>query len=251
MRKFILIISAVLFTPLLVAHGQLSPLIINFDVTPKLTAATPVNLNFQLKIGLTPNAVPGCPASTDGFYWSVEERYQGSQGDYYRLVRTGFSSWPANGPAVLDFTDSVSPVGNPRYITFWASADCDNYTDGGLGQSSPVTVEVSGGQGSFSGTSGANGKGQNQALNFQIQNPVVGSPKNVLDFGILIANWIFNIAIPIVIIFIIYGGFKFVISRGNPSKVQEAKRLLWYTVIGLAIVLIGKGFIVLIQSILG
>ncbi len=236
-----------------VVNAQLSPISIGFNVIPKIVSSTPADFNFGLSFTLNSGAIPSCPGynprSSDGFYWSVEERYQSLQGDYYRLIRTGFSKWPgASSPVALDFTENIAPVGNPRYITFWASADCSTYIGGGLIQSSPVTVQISSGQGGFIETANS---GKGQPIDFKIQNPIVGNPTNVLGVGIIIANWIFNIAIPVTVVFIIYAGFKFIISRGNPGKVQEARRLLWYTVIGLTIVLIGKGFIVLIQSILG
>ncbi len=165
------------------------------------------------------------------------------------MIKTGSSLWPVAGsPVVLDFTQNISPVGNPRFISFLASADCDTYVGGGLVSSSWITIE------NLSGDSGFiinSNNGTDQNVNFGITNPVIGNPNNVLAVGLLIANWIFNIVIPIAVGLFIYAGFRFVTSRGNPGGVQEGKRLLWYTIIGLAIVLIGKGFIVLIQSILG
>ncbi|TSC90903.1 MAG: hypothetical protein CEN90_735 [Parcubacteria group bacterium Licking1014_17] len=62
---------------------------------------------------------------------------------------------------------------------------------------------------------------------------------------------IYDIAIPIAVIIIIYAGILFLTSSGDPTKVGKAKKALWYAIIGLAIVFIGKGFVSLIKSILG
>ena len=65
-----------------------------------------------------------------------------------------------------------------------------------------------------------------------------------------LTTWIFNLGIPIALIVIVWAGVKMVTSRGNPSTVGEAKTMLWYGIVGLAIILIGRGFVNLIQSIL-
>ncbi|MDD5590286.1 MAG: pilin [Candidatus Portnoybacteria bacterium] len=65
-----------------------------------------------------------------------------------------------------------------------------------------------------------------------------------------IAEWIRLIAIPIASIMILYAGFLFMTSGGNEEKVKTAKRTLLWTVIGIAIIIIGSGFITLIKDIL-
>ncbi|MEK7138928.1 MAG: hypothetical protein AAB799_01985, partial [Patescibacteria group bacterium] len=54
----------------------------------------------------------------------------------------------------------------------------------------------------------------------------------------------------IAVIMIVYAGVIFLTSRGEPAKVTQAKQILLYAVVGLAIIMIGKGFITLIESIL-
>jgi hypothetical protein len=84
--------------------------------------------------------------------------------------------------------------------------------------------------------------------NFNLPNPI-----GVTDFQDLIniiGKWIFNLAIPIAVIIIIYAGVIMLTSGGVPARFQKGAKALWYAVIGLAVVLIGKGFVTLIQSIL-
>jgi len=86
------------------------------------------------------------------------------------------------------------------------------------------------------------------AAKFNIENPI-GS-NSFIDLINNIAKWIIEIAIPIAVVVIIYGGFIFLTAAGNPKKVDKGKKILTYAVIGLAIIFIGKGFISLIKSIL-
>jgi hypothetical protein len=52
--------------------------------------------------------------------------------------------------------------------------------------------------------------------------------------GVLL-NAAIVIGIPIAVLFIVYAGFKFVLARGNPSQLTEARSNMLYTVIGIAI----------------
>lgn len=92
--------------------------------------------------------------------------------------------------------------------------------------------------------------GQDQTVFYNLINPLRGGSRNILDVALLISNWIFNVAITIATILIIYGGVRFLVSRGIPGEVEKAKNILWYAVLGLTIILIGKGFIALIESVL-
>lgn len=91
--------------------------------------------------------------------------------------------------------------------------------------------------------------GTSQTFKFKLDNPL-GDNKTILDLIGVIATWLFNIAIPIAVAMIVYSGVMFLWSQGDPGRVKKARDILLYTVVGLAIILIGKGFITLIQSIL-
>ena len=97
--------------------------------------------------------------------------------------------------------------------------------------------------------------GQDQNLIWNITNPLRllpngAQPRNVFDVIILITDWILNIAGSLIIILIIYGGVMFLISAGNPGKIQQAKNILKWALIGFMVVLIGKGFVYLVQDVL-
>jgi magnesium-transporting ATPase (P-type) len=66
-----------------------------------------------------------------------------------------------------------------------------------------------------------------------------------------IINFIFWVGVVIFPIMAIIAGFLFLSSGGDPSKVKKAKDLLLYSIIGLFIVLLAKGIISVIKSLLG
>jgi len=88
----------------------------------------------------------------------------------------------------------------------------------------------------------------NNSSNFSLENPL--GITNFQDLIGIIGTWIFNLAIPVAIIIIIYAGIMMLTAGPNPKNFETGKNALKYAVIGLAVVLIGKGFVSLIQSIL-
>ncbi len=82
----------------------------------------------------------------------------------------------------------------------------------------------------------------------------IPNPLSCPDVGCVlkrIAGFLFAIATPILAIMVIWAGFLFLTSGGNPEKVATAKKALIWAVIGFAIVLINWGFADIIAEILG
>ena len=71
--------------------------------------------------------------------------------------------------------------------------------------------------------------------------------------GIIEALIIFvrNIALGVAPIVLVIAGFYFLASGGSPEKVQKAKNIVTYTVIGLVIVLMAQGLVIIIKNLLG
>jgi hypothetical protein len=55
------------------------------------------------------------------------------------------------------------------------------------------------------------------------------------DLIVVILNAALIIGIPIAVLFIVYAGFKFVMARGSPTGLSEARSNLFNTLIGIAI----------------
>ena len=125
-------------------------------------------------------------------------------------------------------------------------------TSGILILSQPVSGSGGGGGGPGGGGGGGPGGGgggqPGQEVKFEIPNPI--KAESLVDLAKAIGRFLFQIAIPIAVIIIIYSGLLFLTSGGNKEKVVKARTALLYAVIGLAIILIGQGFFTLIKSIL-
>lgn len=69
-----------------------------------------------------------------------------------------------------------------------------------------------------------------QGLSFRLENPLAFG--TLQEFIVAILRVIIVIAVPIVVIFIVLAGFKYVTARGEVGKIQEATRSLTYAIIG-------------------
>jgi len=80
------------------------------------------------------------------------------------------------------------------------------------------------------------------------------NPINATTFEELIVsiiNWLLAIIGSIVLLFIIIGGIMYMTAAGNEEQIKRAKRILFYTILGFAVVLISYSLIQEIKKILG
>lgn len=82
-----------------------------------------------------------------------------------------------------------------------------------------------------------------------IQNPLHATSVEALVSAV--AGFIFKIGLALAPVMLIIAGLMFVTSGGSPERVQTAKKLALYTIIGLAIILLASGLITMLKSILG
>jgi hypothetical protein len=75
--------------------------------------------------------------------------------------------------------------------------------------------------------------GQSDSLT--IKNPL--KVKNIQDLLAAILSAIVQIAIPFLVLAVMWVGFLFVAARGNPNKLADARQALFYTLIGALIIL--------------
>lgn len=82
-----------------------------------------------------------------------------------------------------------------------------------------------------------------------LENPLrYNDIKDLID---AIIDFLFTISIPITAILIIIGGFMMITAGGDVYKLEKAKSLFLYTAIGFAIILLSKGLVAVLKSILG
>lgn len=58
-----------------------------------------------------------------------------------------------------------------------------------------------------------------------------------------IINVLFNVALIALPLMFVIAGFFFLLAEGEPAKIEQAKNLIKYTLIGFFIILLAKGFI--------
>jgi hypothetical protein len=99
-------------------------------------------------------------------------------------------------------------------------------------------------------------------LNFIILNNVLATtteltlpnPLSCQDLGCIftqIISKIAQLAIPIVVIMVLIGGFQIMTAGGNEEKVKEGKSTIKWAVIGYIIILLANGLVLIIKSVLG
>ncbi|RLC40375.1 MAG: hypothetical protein DRH33_00250 [Candidatus Nealsonbacteria bacterium] len=66
-----------------------------------------------------------------------------------------------------------------------------------------------------------------------------------------ITNWTFYIGIILAPLMILVGAFYFMTAAGDPNRVETGKKIIFWTIVGLAIILLSRMIIGIIRSILG
>ena len=63
-------------------------------------------------------------------------------------------------------------------------------------------------------------------------------------------SWIIGIAGAVSLIFVVYGGISYITSSGDPGKLQQAKKIITYALIGLAIVALSEMIVVFMSGVI-
>lgn len=79
-----------------------------------------------------------------------------------------------------------------------------------------------------------------------ITNPI--GKDSIQDVLLALLNVVVQIGIIAVVFFIVLSGFKMVVARGNPEELNKAKNMLWYTLIGGAIVVGAEAILIMIKN---
>ena len=66
-----------------------------------------------------------------------------------------------------------------------------------------------------------------------------------------IISFIFKISVVVVPVLVIYGAFMIITAAGDVSKVEQAKKIIFWTLIGFVVVLLSRGVSDLIEVIIG
>ncbi|MDP4006993.1 MAG: hypothetical protein Q8P55_00140 [bacterium] len=66
-----------------------------------------------------------------------------------------------------------------------------------------------------------------------------------------ILDFLFNIALVLTPVMVVVAGIMFVTATGDPAKVSRAKQMLIWTAVGFGIIVLAKGLIVVLRTIIG
>ncbi len=94
------------------------------------------------------------------------------------------------------------------------------------------------------GTGDSKTEQQEQTYFGEGQNPIV-------EFIIRIINFALTVMGSIAVIILIIGGFQMMFSQGDQQKLDEAKNVVKYAVIGIIVALLSYVIVITVQSILG
>ena len=83
----------------------------------------------------------------------------------------------------------------------------------------------------------------------KIEPPITATSFEALVGGIV--NFVFNIALVLAPLMVIIGAIYLLTSGGDPKKIETGKNIIIYTLIGLAIILLAKGLIAVLEAIIG
>ena len=69
----------------------------------------------------------------------------------------------------------------------------------------------------------------------KLESPIIY--KSVSDFIAGVLKAVVYLAMPVIALFIMYAGFKYIMARGNPGAIDEAHKNFMYVVIGALLIL--------------
>ncbi|MEK7645518.1 MAG: pilin [Patescibacteria group bacterium] len=146
-------------------------------------------------------------------------------------------NYDAKGDGTVNLRGKIECWGNSLLVT--------------LPTSSPVPLKIgSGGTGTGPGGGTVIPGTATKSYSFNITNPLKGGPNDLFDIINIVTQWIIYIAVPLAVLWIMYAGFLMLTAGPKPENFKKGKDILWYTILGLAIIFIGKGFVTLIISII-
>jgi magnesium-transporting ATPase (P-type) len=91
--------------------------------------------------------------------------------------------------------------------------------------------------------------GEDVSVDVEFINPITS---NTLDQVINnLIDFIFTIALVVCPIVIIIGGFMFVTAAGDPNRLETGKKIIFWALVGLAMAIMAKGFVILLKALLG
>jgi len=84
----------------------------------------------------------------------------------------------------------------------------------------------------------------------EIPTGLITSVDDIIALIRRLANWFFAILLAVSLIFILMAALAFLTSSGDPAKVEKARNMLLYAVIGIGVAFLAQAFVQLVRFIL-
>ena len=72
---------------------------------------------------------------------------------------------------------------------------------------------------------------------------------DVMDALANIVNWVFGILLIVAAMFMIFGAFTYITASGDPEKIKTAHNSIMYALVGVAVAILAKGLVSLVEKI--
>jgi len=93
--------------------------------------------------------------------------------------------------------------------------------------------------------------GEDNEQEVKIDNPL-GEGSTLWTLLDRIVAFIYIISFSVAVILFIFSGYRFIMEAGDPEKINSAKKMVWWTIIGLMIIIAANGIIdLVVNEILG
>ncbi len=79
---------------------------------------------------------------------------------------------------------------------------------------------------------------------------IIDTPSGVVKLIDNLGNWAYGILLGLGVIFIVVAGYMFLFSGGDTEKTEKAKKTIIYAAIAVAVAILAKGIIALLQTLL-
>ena len=194
----------------------------------------PTSFNGNTLFQQPSNTVPGAPAGT------------GNTGTGGNTTNAGNTTSNGQNPTTSTCTNcgagsSNTAASNPSAANQLGVAGPSGALGAGTGGANSSTGAGTGGSNSFSSGGAGSGSGA-------INNPLGSSATNLTQLILRVTDAATSFLLIISVIFFLWTGLQFLLAQGNETKIQDAKRAFWNTVIGTGVVLAAKLIVQIISN---
>jgi phosphoglycerol transferase MdoB-like AlkP superfamily enzyme len=86
-----------------------------------------------------------------------------------------------------------------------------------------------------------------------VEGPGSGPPADLDVIEVLggLVNWMFYILMIVAALFLVFAGFTYLTASGDPDKVKKAHDSVMWALVGVAVAVMARGLVALVEKILG